>query len=259
MPAAPSPYPSPPQTGERGPQTGPLSLDQREISSQMTAHTREPQYQSCVDIRDQFGLTTLGLMTNQAWRDDPRHLLFVLSRYKFAAKMLSGRKRVLEVGCADAFATRLVQQTVEKVVAIDFDPVFVEDVRSRFDARWPLECHQHDMLSGPFGSGFDAAYSMDVLEHIPAEHEQAFLGNIVRSLTPDGVLLIGTPSLESQQYASAPSRAGHVNCKSAPDLKRVMEQFFGQVFLFSMNDEVVHTGFHGMAHYLFALGAGPRH
>ena len=75
------------------------------------AKTREPQYQRAVDLR-QAGLGTLGLMTNQAWEDDPRHLLFTLSRYKFVAKMLSGANHVLEVGCADAFGTRIVVQEV---------------------------------------------------------------------------------------------------------------------------------------------------
>ncbi|MCA6302689.1 MAG: hypothetical protein IM629_12150, partial [Phenylobacterium sp.] len=37
-----------------------------------------------------------------------------------------------------------------------------------------------------------------------------------------------------------------------------MLKFFSNVFLFSMNDEVVHTGFAPMAHYLFAIGAGKR-
>jgi hypothetical protein len=68
-----------------------------------------------------------------------------------------------------------------------------------------------------------------------------------------GVAIIGMPSLESQPYASEQSRLGHVNCKSAPDLKALMEDFFHNVFMFSMNDEVVHTGFHKMAHYIFAL------
>jgi len=38
----------------------------------------------------------------------------------------------------------------------------------------------------------------------------------------------------------------------------VMERHFENVFLFSMNDEVVHTGFTPLAHYLFALCVGPR-
>jgi hypothetical protein len=35
-----------------------------------------------------------------------------------------------------------------------------------------------------------------------------------------------------------------------------MQQFFHNVFVFSMNDEVVHTGYSPMAHYLLALGCG---
>ena len=56
-----------------------------------------------LEYRDRHGLESLGLMTSQAWYDDPKRLTFTLSRYKFAAKMLSGSQNVLEVGCADAF------------------------------------------------------------------------------------------------------------------------------------------------------------
>src|SRR5437879_5516287 len=108
-----------------------------------TNSTREPQYQRTIELESQKGLTTLGLMTNQAWQDDPRHMVFTLARYKFVSKMLSGRANVLEVGCADAFGTRLVLQEVKSLTATDFDPVFVEDVRRRMDDRWKFECHQH--------------------------------------------------------------------------------------------------------------------
>jgi SAM-dependent methyltransferase len=222
------------------------------------ARTREPQYQRTIEIAREKGLTTLGLMTNQVWEDDPRHLVFTLARYKFVSKMLAGRKHALEVGCADAFGTRLVQQEVGRVTATDFDQTFVDDVLRRMDPNWPFDCRQHDLLSGPFPGSFDAAYAMDVIEHIPAAQEDAFVGNIVRSLTPDGVLILGSPSLESQAYASPPSKQGHINCKSGKALQALVGRFFHNVFLFSMNDEVVHTGFAPMAHYLIAIGCTPR-
>ena len=37
-----------------------------------------------------------------------------------------------------------------------------------------------------------------------------------------------------------------------------MERYFNNVFMFSMNDEVVHTGFHKMAHYIFAVGCNAK-
>lgn len=218
------------------------------------AGTREPQYQRSLDLLKQQGLTPLGLMTNQAWQDDPKHLLFTLSRYKFVAKMLAGRDHVLEVGCADAWATRIVVQSVKRLTATDFDPVFVDDVKQRMDARWKFDVAQHDLLAGPFPGTFDAAYALDVIEHIEPKHEQTFVGNIARSLSPRGALILGCPSLQSQAYASPPSKAGHVNCKTGESMRALLEQFFHNVFVFSMNDEVVHTGYYPMAHYIFGLG-----
>lgn len=223
-----------------------------------TQRTREPQYQRCVELRDASGLTTLGLMSNQTWCDDPRRLLFQLSRYKFVARMLHGRRHVLEVGCADAFGTRIVLQHVGRVTAVDFDPVFVEDARRHMDSGWQFECRQHDMLVGPVAGDFDGAYALDVLEHIPPADERLFVGHIVQSLEEHGTLVIGMPSRESQPYASPASRAGHVNCKTEDELRALLGDFFHHVFLFAMNDEVVHTGFGPMAHYRLAIGCGKK-
>jgi SAM-dependent methyltransferase len=215
--------------------------------------TKEPQYSELFEAKQKHGITRLGLMVNQVWNQDPKRTLFTLARYKFVARMLGGRKHVLEVGCADAFGTRIVQQAVGRVTAVDFDPIFIADVKERMNPHWPLEAFVHDMMAGPVPGTFDAAYGLDVLEHISERDEHQFIGNVVRSLTADGVGIFGMPSLESQTYASSQSGAGHVNCKSGEDLKRTLEQHFHSVFVFSMNDEVVHTGFYPMSHYLLGL------
>jgi 2-polyprenyl-3-methyl-5-hydroxy-6-metoxy-1,4-benzoquinol methylase len=218
--------------------------------------TRETQDQRSIDLLREKGLTSLGLMTNQAWNDDPKHLVFTLSRYKFVSKMLNGRQKVLEVGCADAFGTRIVRQTVGQLTAIDFDPVFVADVKARMDPKWQFECEFHDMLSGPFRGGFDGAYALDVIEHINPKEEMAFLGNIAASLAPEGALILGCPSTHSQAHASPTSKAGHVNCKDGESMRTLLSSFFHNVFIFSMNDEVLHTGFFPMAHYVIGIGCG---
>ena len=220
--------------------------------------TKEPQYSLLFDVREKHGISRLGLMVNESWNQDPKRTLFTLARYKFVAKMLTGRMNVLEVGCADAFGTRIVQQAVEKVTAIDFDPVFVADVRERMNPHWAFDVLVHDMLAGPVKGSFDAAYALDVLEHIPEMNEHRFINNIATSLTDTGVMILGMPSLESQAHASPQSKAGHVNCKSGEMLKKTMERHFHTVFVFSMNDEVVHTGFYPMAHYLLAVGCHHR-
>lgn len=221
------------------------------------AATKEPQYQSSVELAKRIGLQTFGLMSNETWYEDPKRLTFVLSRYKFASRMLKGRKNVLEIGCADAFATRIVQQEVGSVTAVDFDEVFIADVKARMSEQWRLDIFQHDLLAGPVPENskgkYDAAYALDVLEHIPPERELLFMQNICASLTEDGIVLLGLPSIHSQVYASPRSKAGHVNCKDEPGLRALAEKFFHSYFVFSMNDEVVHTGYSMMAHYFFLL------
>lgn len=220
--------------------------------------TKEPQYQRLVELKRRRGLTRLGIMNNQVWQDDPRRLVFTLARYKFVSKMFSGRRNVLEVGCGDAFGARVVKQEVAELTVIDVDPLFVADIEERADPAWPMRAAVHDMLSAPYPGAFDGIYSLDVLEHVTAEHEDRFMRNLLPSLAPGGAVIIGMPSLESQAHASPQSKEGHVNCKSGKDLKKFLEAYFWNVFVFSMNDETIHTGFLPMAHYLLALCAAPR-
>jgi len=218
----------------------------------------DPANQVVVDRWREKGLARLGLMSSQTWNDDPKRLLFMLARYKFVAKMLAGRDRVLEIGCGDAFGSRVVRQAVGALTAVDIEPLFVEDARERMDPAWPIDVRCHDMLAGPLPERFDAAYSLDVLEHIPPAEESRFLDHVKQSIGFHGVFVVGMPSLESQAYASPQSRLGHLNCKSGEELRAVVERHFHNVFLFSMNDEVVHTGFAKMAHYLLALCCNPK-
>jgi SAM-dependent methyltransferase len=218
---------------------------------------RERQYDVLLEQQD-LGFERLGLMGSESWRRDPKHLLFHLSRYKFVAQMLSGCDRVLEIGCGDAFGTRIVRQRVNSLVAVDFDPIFIEDARKRISPPWTFELFVHDLKNGPVPGSFDAVYALDVLEHVPGAEEAQFLQTMIASLAPDGVAIIGMPSLEGQQYASEQSRSGHVNCKTAPELAILLRRYFHHVFIFSMNDEMVHTGFHKMAHYILALCTSQR-
>jgi SAM-dependent methyltransferase len=216
----------------------------------------EPQFKELISEARKRGPERLGFMTSWAWLDDPKRLTFMLSRYKFVAKMIGGTERVLEIGCGDGFGSRVVAQSVGHLTAVDFDPEFLESARATASDKYPIEFRQHDMLEGPVAGNFGAFYTLDVLEHIQPDQEQKFLGHAVASLNRSGVGIIGTPSLESQAYASKFSRLGHVNCKTQSDLRKTMITFFENVFIFSMNDEVVHTGYGPMSHYNIALCCG---
>jgi 2-polyprenyl-3-methyl-5-hydroxy-6-metoxy-1,4-benzoquinol methylase len=204
------------------------------------------------------GETALGLLKNWEWYDDPRSLLFSLARYKFVARIFESRKNVLEIGCGDAFCAPIVKQAVKRLTVTDFDPLYIADAKLRMKEPWIFEAVVIDIRNQPLPGRYDGIYALDVLEHIPQSDEDAVMQRIVGSLTPDGAVIIGMPSIESQNYASAPSKAGHINCKTEPELRALMSRHFNNVFMFGMNDEVVHTGFAAMAHYRLALACGPR-
>ena len=219
--------------------------------------TKEPQYSILYDVEEKHGRSVFGIMANESWNNDPKRTLFTLARYKFVARMLEGKQNALEIGCADAFGTRLVQQTVKDVHVIDFDPVFIRDINVRYDKYWPFTYEQWDILERPTTKQFESCFALDVLEHIKKEHEELFFKNIKGSLQEKGIAIFGMPSLESQKHASPQSKEGHVNCQSGYELKNNLQKQFEQVFLFSMNDEMVHTGYYPMAHYLLALCCNP--
>src|SRR5882762_365792 len=107
---------------------------------------------------------TLPQATAHSWDTDPKHLGFNLARYKFVAKMLQGYEKVLEVGCSDGFASPIVAQSVGKLTAVDNDPSFIKVARTHASKSWNIDYRLHDITDEPL-KGFDAAYSMDVIEH----------------------------------------------------------------------------------------------
>jgi len=121
----------------------------------MELKTKAPEYQVCLDLVKDKPPAPLGLMTNQVWHDDPKRLVFVLSRYKFVEKILSGAATALEVGCADAWGSRIFQQEVGSLTVSDSDPVFIKDVQTRTEDDWKFETLVHDMLAGPVERKFD--------------------------------------------------------------------------------------------------------
>ena len=218
-----------------------------------TEETRETEYNRHVELRDTIGLASLGLITNRVWYDDPRRLTILLVRYNFVAKTLSGCRNVGEVGCGDAFGTRLVLQEVGDVTVYDFDPLFIEDIRGRQDARWPLKAEIHDIVETRLPRKHDALFSLNVIERLAPEDEHAYLTHLAGSVAENGLIIIGARSLESQ--ASPLSKPGRINCKTSKQLEFLLKKYFAHVFMFSMTDEVIHSGFSPMADYSFALCA----
>jgi 2-polyprenyl-3-methyl-5-hydroxy-6-metoxy-1,4-benzoquinol methylase len=201
----------------------------------------------------------LGPINAQSLVQDPKHLAFVLSRYKFAARMLRRCASVVEVGCGEGLgALMFLAETRARFTALDFDEAQVAYTRAQVLPRVQdpgrLRVEPADLVTqDPPGGPYDGLVCLDVIEHVHGEDQEDFLAHASRALVPGALAVWGTPSLHAGAYASERSRVGHINLFDPERFGMTLERHFRHVLPFSMNDELVHTGFANMAHYLLAV------
>jgi len=196
----------------------------------------------------------LGPYFSHLFRDSPRRVLFTLAYYKFAAKMIGKNKRVLDLGCNEGLGTWLVAKECGFARGVDLD----EEAITAAKINWPnnpsVEFSCSNFLEEQGSGDWDAVINFDVIEHILPQNVDSFWSFVSSSLKHDGIAIIGTPSLNSQQYSSPASKTGHVNVYSEDRLHTEMSDYFNHVFFFAGNDEVVHTGYLPMAQYFIGMG-----
>jgi 2-polyprenyl-3-methyl-5-hydroxy-6-metoxy-1,4-benzoquinol methylase len=201
----------------------------------------------------------LGRYASDDYANDPKHFAFVTSRYKFAAKMLGGMEGVMEVGCGDGFGAPIVADAVGHLICADINEPLLRDIERRHKSFVPNATYEYfDFREDAYKPEVDAIFMIDVIEHIYPGEEQVFMSNLTNSLHDHGVMLIGTPNKTAEQYASEWSRKGHINLKTQETLEELGRTYFHNVFLFGMNDEVVHTGYAPMCHFIWALCVTPK-
>lgn len=186
------------------------------------------------------------------FRNDPKRLGFVLSRYKFSSKMLGKRKSILELGCSDGIGTTILAENTEAYMGVDLDRPALEAAKGNLHD--PRFIFKHDDFMGKTYGEFDGVVSLDVVEHILPEFEKIYFETVYANLSENGICVIGTPNITSAPYASKASQLGHVNMFTQDRLVETMKRYFHQVFPFGMNDEMMHTGFGSMAHYILCVG-----
>jgi len=206
------------------------------------------------NVKDMMGSREvfLGQHLSYQFLNSPRRILHMMSYYKFASKLIGRDKKVLDIGCGEGLGTWLLAMECGRAKGIDLDNKAIETGVSNWKNRIiSFECIDFLKLKE---ETYNAVVNFDVIEHILPENMPHFFLKICDCLVHEGIAIIGTPNITSDQYASPVTKAGHVNLYSGARLEDEMKKYFHHVFMFGANDEVVHTGFLPMAHYLIAVG-----
>ncbi|MDD7985729.1 methyltransferase domain-containing protein [Lentisphaera marina] len=220
-------------------------------------HENEMEYKKLLaDMYNKYGEVTLSPEYGQFVQEDLLRLLIRLARYKFVARLVSKKDHVLEVGCGSGLGSIFMGQHAGQVTGLDVKQYELDEAE-RLNKRSNVNFIREDFFEFSEDQKFDVLVSLDVIEHFTPEMGEAFVKQMTKHLKPGGMVIIGSPSLYSYQYQSRISQVSHIKCYDQQELRDLMEKYFGRVLPFSMNDEIVHTGYHKMAWYYFMVATVP--
>lgn len=184
---------------------------------------------------------------------DILQLFIRLARYKFVARMISKTDTVLDVGCGSGLGSIFLSQHCKYVYGCDVKLTEIEDAR-KINRRKNVEFLHTDLFKLDKAKKYDVIVAMDVVEHYSVRQAQKLLQEMSLHVNAQGILIIGTPSKYSYPYQGKLSQASHKHCYDQEELVRLIGKFFHRTLPFSMNDELVHTGFGKLAWYYMVIG-----
>lgn len=184
-------------------------------------------------------------------------VLIKLARYKFAARMLKKTDNVLEVGSGTGIGAQFLAQHCDFVTGLEIKEADHGDAvtsQRRKNVRFLLQ----SLFDYDLNARHDAVVCLDVIEHMGAEEGDAFVKRMAHHTKPDGMLIMGSPSIYSYPHQGKYSQASHVHCYDQQEMVDLVDRYYRRSLVFSMNDEIVHTGHPKMAWYYIAIGMMPR-
>ncbi len=189
-------------------------------------------------------------------RKNTLQFLIRLARYKFAARQVRDTDRVLEVGSGSGLGAQFLAQHAAHVTGIEIKEVEIDEAVA-MQRRENVSFICGDFFEHKPDIPYDVIVSLDVIEHMDEETGRRLVQRMGEVLQPNGMIIVGSPSIYSYPHQSAISQASHVKCYDLPELVDTIEASFGRTLTFSMNDETIHTGYHKLAWYYLVVGFAP--
>jgi len=186
-------------------------------------------------------------------------LLIKLSRYRFAAKMLDPEDNVLELGCGSGIGTYFLSQYCKEIRGIDINEEAIEVAKKNSHSAGNVQFETCDALKYIPPTTPDTVIAIDFIEHFTKSAGETLINHVAAYLEESkGMIIIGTPNVYSQDYRSSRSKSQHLHEYSPDEIRNVVSSGFHRTLSFSMNDEIIHTGFSKLAWFLFVLEIGPK-
>ena len=192
---------------------------------------------------------------NELFFANPLMATVKLARFKFVAKMLNKEDRVLDLGCGNGFSSYYYSHFCKRVYGVDIQEQVIKN--------WKLFENKNisfsigDILEQKiYEAEVDAITCVDVIEHFSLKDGEKIIKNAAECLNNQkkgGQFIIGTPSKYSNNYRAAHNKEHHLHEYEPDELQNICQKYFSRTLQFSMNDELVHTGFNKLAWFFYII------
>lgn len=188
-------------------------------------------------------------------KNNPLMATIKFSRYKFIAKLLHKNDAVLEVGCSDGVSSNFFSQYSKSVEGIDFDENVIKEAKKNFPK---IKFEHADALTFTSSKKYDVVIMLDFIEHFSKEDGEKLIEKYSSYLSNRGMIIVGTPNKYFDKYRAEHNKLHHLHEYYPEELTTLVEKHFERSMMFSMNDEIVHTGNPKLAWFLYSIGTYPK-
>lgn len=164
---------------------------------------------------------------------DAGSLLAHLARYMFVARQLRGYEKLIEVGAGTGYGAMTLSKVAKETVG--YDPYV--DAASLNDNWGSEKLNFVDSIESL--SNFDVVVSLEVIEHMPRSDADDFLNSLKSLGHAETRWFISTPRVLPDDERTENRKRAHPFEYTFQEFRKVLEDHFKHVHLFSQNDAVI--------------------
>jgi SAM-dependent methyltransferase len=152
-------------------------------------------------------------------------------RYLYARQFVQN-KDVLDVACGEGYGSFLLSETAHRVVGLDISTDAIDHASAAY-VQPNLEFKAGDAARIPISgtAHFDLIVSFETIEHLTAECQAAFLGEVVRLLKRGGQFIVSTPNKSQYSDLSGYRNEFHLKEFQVEEFREFLGKYFGAVKL----------------------------
>src|ERR1700761_2693429 len=150
--------------------------------------------------------------------------------YEFATGQFGAGDHVLDIACGDGYGCRIMAPRVGKVLGVDINqPLIAANQQNNQVGNISYDIGDCFALSLPDGA-VTGATAMELIEHLPVDKVDDFIGEVRRVIRPGGSFVCSTPQ---NSHGDIPLVPWHIKEYSVTELRAILERHFASVKILS--------------------------